>query len=160
MSSVAANAQTKGDKAVGVSLALSNGSSFTNYGISIKYQKNIFNRVCLEGELSSYFKKDDIKMTDLSVYGHYLFKTSDKLVAYPLVGIGLWDITNSRKYGDGYEYEDKYDPESNIKIPISFGGGVDYTLIEKLFLNAEAKYKVMNNSSSRFIISVGIGYRF
>jgi Outer membrane protein W len=159
MSSVAANAQIKGEKAIGVSLALGNGSSFTNYGIIFNYQKSISNRIRLEGEFSSYFKKDYIKMYDISVYGHYLFKTSDKLVAYPLVGIGFWDTTNNREYGEGYEYEDKYDPDDSVKKAISFGGGVDYTLIENLFLNAEAKYKFIKYEN-RLIISVGIGYRF
>ena len=163
MSSVAINAQTKGDKAVGVSFALGSGDGYSNYGIVAKYQKNIFDVVRLEGAFTYYLKKGETSMYDLSAYGHYLFKTSDVLVVYPLVGVGLWGVKSYKinyaagAYEDEYEYDTKKTVENHLAI--SFGGGVDYMLTKKLVLNAEMKYKVVDYFN-RFIISAGVAYRF
>jgi outer membrane protein X len=54
MSITTAVAQEKGDKAVGVNLALGLGDSYSNYGIGAKFQYNVTKPIRLEGSFT-YF---------------------------------------------------------------------------------------------------------
>ena len=159
------NAQTKGDKAVGAGVVLGSGDSYSNYGFDAKFQYNILDHVRLEGAFAYYFKKDYTSMYDFSAYGHYLFNVGDVLTVYPLVGVGLFGVKhygiNYPDYEYGYDEDYEYGVNNTVKtyLAISFGGGVDFKLTEKLILNAEAKYKVIDNFN-RFVISAGIAYRF
>jgi outer membrane protein X len=87
--SVAANAQEKGDMAVGGNLVLGSGDSFTNYGIGAKFQYNVTNPLRLEGSFTYFLKKDYLTMWDLSANAHWLFPVADKITVYPLAGLGI-----------------------------------------------------------------------
>jgi outer membrane protein X len=158
--SVAANAQEKGDMAAGGNLVLGSGDSFTNYGIGAKFQYNVMNPLRLEGSFTYFLKKDYVTMWDLSVNGHWLFPIADKITVYPLAGLGILgsrasvpviNLGGFGSYGGG--------SASNSDLALNLGGGADFKLTEKLFFNAELKYKFSDNWD-RLLLSAGIAYRF
>ena len=145
MSLVTVNAQQKGDMAVGGDLSIGMGDDYTNVGIGGKFRYNIIDPVRLEGTLTLFLPKYETTHWDLSAYGHYLFNVADKLIVYPLAGLGVYGWSN-----DGY---------SGSKASITFGGGLDVMITDKLAFNAEMKYKIVDYID-RFIISAGITYKF
>jgi outer membrane protein X len=90
-------------------------------------------------------------------YGHYLFPVAEKLTVYPLAGLGVMGYSADFKYnipgiGSGSI------SDSGSDFVFALGGGVDYELSDKLILNGEAKFFIKDGS--RFILSVGLAYRF
>jgi outer membrane protein X len=152
--SVTVNAQEKGDLAAGVNLAVGMGDSFTNYGIGAKLQYNVMNPLRLEGSFTYFLKKDYLTMWDLSVNGHWLFPVADKITIYPLAGLSLLGSKvniDLGEWGGG--------SASSSDFGVNLGGGIDFKLSDKIFLNVEAKYK-LSDTWNRFIASAGVGYRF
>jgi outer membrane protein X len=138
---MAANAQEKGNMAVGGNLVLFSG-------VGAKFQYNLTNPLRLfnvakplrlEGSFT-YFPDNNFSSWDLSANGHWLFTVADKITVYPLAGLG---ILNGSGYSDFF---------------VNIGGGVDYTLTDKLILNAELKYKISNWDDWQ--VSAGLAYRF
>ena len=147
------SAQSAGDKAVGGYLAIGMGEigneSFNNVGIGAKFQYNITDPIRLEGALTLFLKKDNVSMWDMSAYGHYLFNVADKLTVYPLVGLGVY----------GWKTDLGDVNLSDSKFAFTFGGGLDYVIANNLSLNAELKYKLVEDMN-RFVISAGVTYKF
>ncbi|MDR1169324.1 MAG: outer membrane beta-barrel protein [Prevotellaceae bacterium] len=164
--SVSASAQKRGDMAVGGNLEMGTGSSLTNAGIGAEFQYNIINPVRLEGSLTCFFPKkrrvsDSSKsyfsIWDAGVNGHYLFHLNSRLTVYPLAGAGLLITKNSIK-ADG-EWERRGSSAVTSEFGLNLGGGADYNLTKRLFLNAEVKYRI-GNLWSRLLVSAGVAYRF
>ena len=152
--SVAANAQTKGDMAAGGNLVLGTGDSFSNVGIGAKFQYNVTDPIRLEGSFTFFLKKDFISQWDFSVNGHYLFPVADQITVYPLVGLGIFGTKVSVDLG----------PFGNMStsasdLCVNLGGGIDFKLTDQLILNAELKYKIVNNWN-RLMLSAGVAYKF
>lgn len=143
------SAQGKGDMAVGAGLAYGTGDSFSNIGLGAKFQWNPIEKLRIEPSFTYYFKKDYISMWDLSANAHYLFPVAEKFTLYPLAGVG---ILNAKVSVAGVSASDS-------EFGFNLGGGADFKLSDKLFLNAELKYKI-GDAWNRFIISAGIGYKF
>jgi outer membrane protein X len=152
--SMTALAQKKGDMAVGGSVTLGSGDSYSNYGIGAKFQYNILTPLRLEGSFTYFLKKDYLTMWDLSVNAHWLFPITDKLTVYPLAGAGLLNYGTDLGLG-GYGVSDT----STSDIAYNLGGGIDLHLTDNLSLNAEAKYKI-SDVWDRLLLSAGITYRF
>ena len=149
MSVMTVSAQTKGDMAVGGNVIYAIGEyDYSNIGLGAKFQYNIMDPLRLEGGFNYLLKKDNISFWDLSAYAHYLFNVADKINVYPIAGIGILGAKSS--YSEG--------SDSNTKLAISLGAGIDYSLTEKLALTADYKYKIVDNSNFSFI-SVGIAYK-
>jgi outer membrane protein X len=144
--SMTAVAQEQGDMAVGGNLVLGTGESYTNIGIGAKFQYNVLEPLRLEGSFTYFLEKDYLSMWDLSVNSHWLLPVADNIKVYPLAGLGIMSFNVN-----GFD--------STTKFAISLGGGVDFNLTEAIFLNAEAKYKIIEDYN-RLLLSVGIGYRF
>jgi len=151
--SVAAHAQSKGDMAVGGNLVLGTGNSYSNIGIGAKFQYNVTDPIRLEGSFTYFLKKDYVTQWDFSVNGHYLFPVTDLITVYPLAGLGLYGTKWSIDWGLGNT------SHSTSDICVNLGGGADYKLSDKLVLNAELKYKIVNNWS-RLMLSAGVAFRF
>jgi Opacity protein and related surface antigens len=139
-------AQGKGETAAGGQIVIGSGDSYTNYGIGVKYQYNVVDRVRLEPSFTYFLKKDYASMWDLTANVHYLFPIQEQITVYPLAGLGILGV--NPEFGD-----------SDSEFGFNLGGGVDYGLTDKLFLNAELKYKMYDNWD-RLNISVGVGYKF
>jgi len=152
--SMAAQAQQKGDMAAGANLAIGIGNHYTNVGITGKFQYNVINPLRLEGSLTFFPKKDYVSFWDVSVNAHYLFPIAERFTIYPLAGLGI--------FGSKMNYIGHYSElgsSSSTDVCFNIGGGVDFKLTEKLFLNAELKYKIVKHWD-RFMISFGAGYKF
>jgi outer membrane protein X len=158
--SVTAQAQDKGDIAVGVNAVLGSGESYTNFGIGAKLQYNIIKPIRLEGAFNYYPEKDLFSLWDLGLNVHYLIPVGEKLVFYPLAGVGVLgfkaniptvDLGELGSVGGG--------SVSDSQVAYNVGAGVDFKLTEKLFLNLEAKYKI-SDGWNRFLVSAGAGFRF
>jgi len=148
--SVAAQAQTKGDKAVGGNALMGVGNGYTNIGIGAKFLYNITDPIRLGGEFDFFLKKHYSSWWDFSVYGHYLFSVADGINVFPAVGLGIVgtqvDILGFSSYSGNW-------------LAVSLGGGADYALSDNLFLTGELRFKIFEHSN-RANIAVGIAYKF
>lgn len=149
-----ASAQEKGDMAAGVHFAYGTGDGFSNMGIGAKFQWNVIDKLRLEPSFTYFLKKDYLSMWDISANVHYQFVLSDVVNLYPLAGLSVMGVKASVDTG-GYGTVSASDTEFGFNL----GAGADFNLSERLALNVEAKYKIGGNWS-RFIASVGIGYKF
>ena len=93
-------------------------------------------------------------MWDLSVNAHWLFPVAPQITVYPLAGLGILGSSYSIDLGPFGDYGG-----SDSEVGFNLGGGVDFNLTDKLFLNAELKYKI-GNTWDRLLLSAGVGYRF
>jgi outer membrane protein X len=157
---VTANAQEKGDMAVGGNLEMGMGDRLTNIGLGAKFQYNVIKPIRIEGSATYFFPKkrnvSDFSMWDFSANGHYLFPINGKLTLYPLVGLGVLVTRNSAKVNGRWERGNK---AVNSEFGFNFGGGLDFKLTDRLSLNAELKHKI-GDMWSRTLISVGVTYGF
>ena len=147
--SMATQAQQKGDMAAGGSLVIGTGDSYTNVGISGKFQYNVIDQLRLEGSLTFFLKKDYISFWDISANGHYLFPVTNQITVYPLAGLGIFGTKVD--YGLG--------SVTGSDVCFNIGGGIDIKLTDQLFFNGELKYKIVNHWD-RFMISAGVTYKF
>jgi outer membrane protein X len=156
--SMASNAQEVGDQAVGGSLVLGSRNSYTNYGIGARYLYNITSPIRLDGSFTYFLKKNYISMWDLSVNAHWLFPVADKTTVYPLAGLGVFgsSVNIPKTEVAGITIGGS---SSASDLAFNLGGGIDQKLTDVLTLNAELKYKIVDQGS-RFLISAGIIYKF
>ncbi|MDR1583903.1 MAG: porin family protein [Prevotellaceae bacterium] len=160
--SVAANAQDKGDMAIGGNLATGMGDELNNFGLGAKFQYNVLKPLRLEGSATYFFprnqyvsnlSKSSLSMWDFSANGHYLVPVSDKCTLYPLAGLSVLvvnSVTKSIERGGRYR-------NSTSEAGLNLGGGVDFKLSNNIILNAEMKYKI-GNMWDRFILSAGLSF--
>jgi outer membrane protein X len=151
--STMAVAQEKGDKAVGGKLALGAGDSYTNLGLGARFRYNVTAPLRLEGSFTYFLPKDHMSMWDSGVDAHWLFSAGDRLTVYPLAGLGI--------LGWRYSYDIDWlgSSASNSDFTFDLGGGVDFKLTNRLFLNAELKYKI-TDYWDRLLLSAGIVCKF
>ena len=142
---VSVNAQQKGDMAVGIDLVGGTSDFYSNYGVGAKFQYSITDHIRLEPSFIYFLKKNDIYMWDLSANVHYLFPVNDKIVLYPLAGIGMLGLGGNRFSGS--------------EVAFNMGGGAQYLINEKLSANFEIKY-VIRNDWNRTLVSAGVAYKF
>lgn len=178
------SAHEKGDMAVGLNLGvapcLESGASITNFGIGAKFQYNITDPIRVEADLDYWLKSSGVDLFDISANIHYLFKLSEKLTVYPLVGVG-YAHTGGASFGGDFDYDFDYDFDgdgdgssftgnfdeedfegqsgSSSKILLNVGAGVDFAINDKLSVGAELKYQYIKYFS-RLPISIGVTYKF
>lgn len=135
--SLSASAQ-KGEQNIGAHVLY--GTQKSNIGLGVKYQNCITDVIRLEAVGDYYLETDGFSMFDVNINGHYLFPLSDKITAYPLVGI---NYTNWKNGG------------SDSSIGLNIGGGVQYKLVDKICIGAELKYQTVNGFSTP-IVGAGV----
>ena len=139
----------QGDMAVGGNLVFGTGNS--NLGIGAKFQYNVTNPLRLEGSFTYFPKKDYVTMWDLSANAHWLFPVADRVIVYPLAGLGY--ISSGASIGDS----DFLVSVSYTELNLNLGGGVDFLLSDNLALNAELKFKT---GGWGLLLSAGLAYKF
>ena len=158
--SLSASAQI-GEQNIGAHLLY--GTDMSNIGLGVKYQNNVTDVIRIEGVVDYYLKKDDFTMFDVNVNGHYLFPLTDKVIAYPLVGINYTRWKQKELFSfDDEEYTDifdeDYDDEINDgSIGLNIGGGIQYKLTDKIRIGAELKYQTISGFNTA-VIGVGLTY--
>jgi outer membrane protein X len=160
-----ANAQEKGDKAVGGNVGIAIGDGFTNVGIGAKFQYNLMKKLRGEGAFTYYVGEG--YLWDLSVNAHYLIGIPNvsKLNVYPLAGlsIGAFSGDDEPSYDPDDPYDYSVEPGGGIGLGLNLGGGAEYKLTDKIFVSAELKYRICFDTeyfSNKFMVSVGVAYKF
>ena len=177
--SVVANAQEKGDMAVGLNILGGYGNEIPEAGIGTKFLYNVTNPIRLSGEFDILWGVKssselgslipitttiNTKWKEFSVYGHYLFSIDDGSflatpIVYPLVGLGIMNLDTSIEVL-GYKVS-KSSSESMSKVVLSLGGGMEghFKKNDKLFYAVQARLKIVEEGT-RVHVVVGIGYKF
>lgn len=167
---VSVQAQTeKGAMAAGANVSLGFGDSYTNFGLGVKYQYNVANRIRLEPGANYYFKKDYMSMWDFCVNVHYLFTITDGLNFYPLVGMGVagakLDLKGAASDILGDDYKDYAGAimdgmdDSITKFAFNLGLGAEYMVASNVSMNLEYKYRI-SSDLNRSLLSLGVAYHF
>ena len=140
-------AQSKGETAVGLNAGvapyLGKGHGFTNFGLGLKAQYNATDALRLEADLE-YWAIDHYKgATDMSANVQYLFNLAEPLYIYPTIGIGYGHLNGAF--------------ESNNRLLVNAGVGMEYRTSEKISCGLEVKYQFMKDFQ-RLPITIGITY--
>ena len=157
-------AKNKGKMSIGANLNIGSDEDFTNFGLGVKFQYGIMDKIRVEPSFNYYFETDNVSMWDLSLNGHYLIpiKANKKLTIYPIGGLALVG-TKFSYTTDPTTYEGVEIPGSEVDITatnlgINAGCGIEYMLNSKLSINGELKYQIVEDYN-RPIISGGINYK-
>lgn len=168
-------AQEKGDKSVGVNLGVApcieSGASLTNFGIGAKFRYHVTSPIRIEADLDYWLKAKECDVLDFSVNAHYLFKVTDKISVYPLVGLGFAhisgftsnddsfdDFDDSNPWEDMEDYMDNSSSSSLNRMLINVGVGADYSLTDKISVGAEIKFQYIKDFN-RSPFKVGVIYK-
>ena len=149
--SISASAQ-QGEKAIGVNLSY--GSEINNIGLGVKGQYSFTNEIRGEASFDYFPKKDGVSMWDINANLHYLFNAADKVKVYPLAGLGYtnWDVkADLGEFGSV--------KTSTSKLAVNLGGGVEYALSDKMSINTELKYQIIDNYN-QLVVGVGFACKF
>ena len=123
---------------------LNYGTDFENLGIGVKAQYEFIQNFRAEASSNYFLKKDDCTMWDINANLHYLFRISDKFAVYPLGGLSVV----------GTDYKGVSDSELGINV----GGGIEFPITNAVKINAEAKYRFMDDIDDHTVLSVGIAF--
>ncbi len=156
-------AQDQGQIRVGASLALGTksaisdtGSEKMGIGINIGGDYFVIDKLSIAPSYTFFFKSSleedgydiSIKVSSFNIDGKYYFLT-DGINVYGLFGISFASIKAETNFlGTPIEISDS---ETGINI----GGGVDYALTDKLYLNGQLKY---NTPLEQLVINLGVGF--
>lgn len=175
-------AQEKGDMSVGVNLGVApcieSGASLTNFGIGAKFRYHVTSPIRVEADLDYWLKSKECDVLDFSVNAHYLFKVTDKINVYPVVGLGYARVGSFISYDDNFDdydfpdygrssnnpwedMEDYMDESSSAlnRMLINVGIGADYALTDRISVGAEIKYQYIKDFN-RLPINIGVTYKF
>lgn len=134
----------QGSTFVGVNANYGMHKDYKNFGLGAKVQYEFIDNWRGEASFNYFFKKDYCTFWDVNLNLHYLFKVSDKFNVYPLAGMTL---LSTKVEG----------LDSKSKFGFNAGAGVEYSLTDKLKVNAEGKYQYVKDYD-RPVISVGLSY--
>lgn len=174
-------AQEKGDMSVGVNLGVApcieSGASLTNFGIGANFRYHVTSPIRVEADLDYWLKSKECDFLDFSVNAHYLFKVTDKINVYPVVGLGYAHIGNAISYDDNFEdfdysdyegysnnpweeedYMDDSSSNSLNRMLINVGVGAEYSLTDKISVGAEIKFQYIKDFN-RIPFKVGVTYK-
>ena len=149
--SISASAQ-KGEKAIGVNLSY--GSEIKNAGIGVKGQYFLADRLRGEASVDYFFKKDYTSMWDINANLHYLFDIAPKTKVYPLVGLGYTNWNVELELLDHGTIK-----ATKEKLAVNVGAGIQYELTNKVNVDAEVKYQIIDNYN-QVVVGVGLAYKF
>ena len=167
-----ANAQEKGDIAVGSYLAVGSGYEYTNGGIGAKLLYNATNCIRFAAEIDTWRKIKDTfpsSVYNINVYAHFLGRHSKdkRTVIYPFVGVGR----ETKKTSITIVADNKYISSITHKsTAFLFGAGLDYKLTSNLTLNSELRLHQIHVGGTiggtgflyggSLNLAVGLAYKF
>lgn len=137
----------EGDKWVGLNFNGGFHKDYTNFGLGLKGQYEVRERLRLEAAANYFFKKDDLSMWDANLNVHYLIPLGESANVYPVVGPSLMTWK-----GNGFfEYKTKFG--------VNLGAGIEYRLDDHLKVNCDVKYQYIKDID-RPVVSLGASYLF
>ena len=140
----------KGIQAAGVHLSY--GTEIESFGIGIKYQYNITDNIRLEPSMNYFFENNGIDQFDINANAHYLFPMASNVRIYPLAGLTFARWSFPQLIGGKFSND-------ATRLGINFGGGAEMDITDKLMLNFELKYQLVNDFDQA-IFNLGIAYMF
>ena len=151
-----ANAQEKGDMAIGANIlggSFSDSKKNADFGVGARFMYNITNPIRLDGSFNYYFGAT--APLDFSVNVHYLINVMPRLNVYPLAGLSVYAF-GSDDDDDDWMNDDDYSETTLGGLGLNLGAGGEYKITDKIWGNAEIKYNV----GMGFAASVGVAYKF
>jgi opacity protein-like surface antigen len=116
-----------------------------NFGFGANIGYEVIDNVRGVAEFNYLLKKDEVSFWNVEVNAEYLFKLADgAFTIYPLVGIDLL----GQSAGDN----------TDSKLGLNLGGGVEFQLMENLAIKAEYNYKTQYNGYSLLKFGVVIPF--
>ena len=166
--SVSANAQRKGDFAVGLrggpSIARFEFSgekeSYTRWGAGAFAQYNLSNSLRFDLDAIYHPKKDGLSDITAGLNLQYLVDVADAVKVYPLVGYAIAFV-----HEDGYYYDNghgviiEHDSENESDGGIQLGAGIQCNLGDNWFLSGEYRFQPGILGDCHVILA-SIGLRF
>ena len=137
----------QGDKSLGLNLKYGLDDPKST-GFGIKGQYGLTDQIRLEGSFNYFLKKDYCNVWDINANVHYVFKAGE-FGLYPLAGVTLQNVKVSNA---GYSH-------SESKFGVNLGAGAEYPITEKIKVNLEFTYKLVNDYD-RSLIGLGVSYKF
>lgn len=162
----------KGQFALGANFSytpsLESGVSLNHFGLSAKLQYGFTDAIRGELLVGYDFKNKEIGIVHASGNFHYLFNVADKLIIYPIAGVGyahvdagIWDdLYHALKdtYYEHYDDDDVDEPTRDYLI-VNAGLGAEYAITDHVSGTFEVKYQYMKDNN-RLPISLGLIYKF
>ena len=140
----------KGIQAAGVHLSY--GTEIESFGIGLKYQYNITDNIRLEPSMNYFFENNGIDQFDINANAHYLFPMASNVRVYPLAGLTFARWSFPQLIGGKFSND-------ATRLGINIGGGAEMDITDKLMLNFELKYQLVNDFDQA-IFNLGIAYIF
>ena len=164
---MSAQAQVKGDFAVGVKGGLSvakvvlldEKETYSRAAFGAFAQYNVFDNWRVEVEGLYHPKKDHFSDITLALNLHYLIDVAEDFKVYPQFGYGL-AFTNTEAYTDTYENGTiSHDSENETDGGFQIGLGAQYNIGEQWFVLADYKFQpgILGDGH---VVNVGVGVRF
>lgn len=160
---VGAKGHDFGTYAVGLKGNYGFDSDYNNVGFGLSIQGFLTDHFRYDINGNYFFKKDNARMIDVNVNFDYVIPIAQKAAVYPLVGVGYF---YGKFYGVGGElppgvdpslFDDDYDNDSESKIGLNLGAGIEYYVIPELKVFGEYKYQIVSKFD-RSVASVGVAY--
>ena len=160
-----ANAQQKGDMAAGAKAAFATSNGYSHLGLGAEFQYNVMDPLRLEGSFTYFLPKEmaggfasaKTSMWDASVNAHWLFRVGSGINVYPLAGLGIFGVKSKASVDLG-ELGSYGASAGASEFALNLGGGADFFLSDKTFVNAEAKYLI--SGGGLLVLSAGVGFMF
>ena len=159
-----AEAQVKGDKAVGAGLVLTSPpGEFDLLGVSAKFRYNTSKFFRFESTFDYLFEKDFVSGWDFYIDAHVLISLAGRIKLYPLAGLGILGYNENYPIITdewGFTYGGK---SSSTRLGYNLGGGMDYKITDKLIFNIEYNYKweaAWNDAWGGSYLTAGVFYSF
>ena len=127
---------------------LNYATDYENFGIGAKAQYEFIQNLRAEASADYFFKKNDVSMWDINANMHYLFRISDKFAVYPLAGLSVV----------GTDVDVANGSVSDSELGFNLGGGIEFPITNAVKINAEAKYRLMDDIDDHTVFSVGIAF--
>lgn len=116
------------------------GTDLDQFGLGIKGRTMLDKRVRGAASFDYLFANDDHWAWNINADVHYLFPQRSKFTLYPLAGVTFY---HTRGYS---------------KLGLNLGGGVDYSLNNKVKLNFEPKFQLLGHYN-QVVLSFGVLFK-
>ena len=165
MIGIGAQAQQKGDIAVGARLGVNLttlkitdwkvNDHATQFGFGAFSQFSFTDHWRVGLDLTFHPMHNCVSDVQVSASAHYVFHISDKFKVYPLAGFILQFV----HYDDYVDGGSRISQDDDTDFGLQLGGGVEYHLTDKWFLSGEYKFQPGIFGDSHSFMG-GIGYIF
>lgn len=102
--------------------------------------------------MNYFFENNGIDQFDINTNAHYLFPMASNVRVYPLAGLTFARWSFPQLIGGKFSND-------ATRLGINIGGGAEMDITDKLMLNFELKYQLVNDFDQA-IFNLGIAYMF